>query len=52
MRMIYVCSRCRKGLKEENKNDYPIMVETIKFKISGMEIKEKSYAYLCKNCAT
>ena len=52
MNKVYVCSKCRKRLKEENKNNYPIMVETIKFKISDLEIKEKSYAYLCKNCAT
>tara|TARA_A100001011_G_scaffold398815_1_gene504645 strand:+ start:26 stop:184 length:159 start_codon:yes stop_codon:yes gene_type:complete len=52
MKKIYVCAKCRKILREELKNKYPIMVETVKFKISDLEIKEKSYAYLCKNCAT
>ena len=52
MKKIYVCAKCRKILREELKNKYPIMVETIKFKISDLEIKEKSYAYLCKNSAT
>lgn len=52
MKKVYVCAKCRETLREELKNKYPIMVETLKFKISDLEIKEKSYAYLCKNCAT